>query len=199
MNVFFILNNLTKCSAETSELKHGNPDWKWLLGKIEHSQDTRLSHFCVRNAIQRNKQTEWNFLAIIHKKRKSDRIIKSDSRVQDLDTILAIQKNKPITNNDPEPVVESNRKTYSVKRNLIRQDAFQNPISFFYNHFIKIQASPQLFLTYVCFPLYWKELFQEDKKSFDTVLISIFVKLRVLLILILDLTWFWTKSALRWN
>lgn len=85
-------------------------------------------------------------------KKKSDRIVKSDSRVQDLDTILAIQKNKSITNNDPEPVVESNRKNDSVKRNLIRQDAFQNPISFFYNHFIKIQASPQLFLTYVCFP-----------------------------------------------
>lgn len=67
---FFILNNLTKSSAETSELKHGNPDWKWLLGKIEHRQDTRLSHFCVRNAIQRNKQTEWNLLAIIHKKEK---------------------------------------------------------------------------------------------------------------------------------
>lgn len=198
MNVFFILNNLTKSSAETSELKHGNPDWKWLLGKIERSQDTRLSHFCARNAIQRNKQTEWNLLAIIHKK-KSDRIVKSESRVQDLDTILAIQKNKPITNNDPEPVVESNRKNDSVKRNLIRQDAFQNPISFFYNHFIKIQASPQLFLTYICFPLYRKELFQEDKKSFDKVLISIFVKLRVLLKLTLDLTWFWTKSALRWN
>lgn len=103
-----------------------------------------------------------------------------------MDTILAIQKNKPITNNDPEPVVESNRKNDSVKRNLIRQDAFQNPISFFYNHFIKIQASPQLFLTYVCFPLYRKELFQEDKKSFDKVLISIFVKLRVLLKLTLD-------------
>lgn len=132
-------------------------------------------------------------------KKKSDRIVKSESRVQDLDTILAIQKNKPITNNDPEPVVESNRKNDSVKRNLIRQDAFQNPISFFYNHFIKIQASPQLFLTYVCFPLYRKELFQEDKKSFDKVLISILVKLRVLLILVLDLTWFWTKSALRWN
>lgn len=112
---------------------------------------------------------------------------------------IGYQKNKPITNNDPEPVVESNRKTDSVKRNLIRQDAFQNPISFFYNHFIKIQASPQLLLTYVCFPLYWKELFQEDKKSFDKVLISIFVKLRVLLKLTLDLTWFWTKSALRWN
>lgn len=80
-------------------------------------------------------------------KKKSDRIVKSDSRVQDLDTILAIQKNKPITNNDPEPVVESNRKNDSVKRNLIRQDAFQNPISFFYTYFIKIQASPQLFLT----------------------------------------------------
>lgn len=132
-------------------------------------------------------------------KKKSDRIVKSESRVQDLDTILAIQKNKPITNNDPEPVVESNRKNDSVKRNLIRQDAFQNPISFFYNHFMKIQASPQLFLTYVCFPLYRKELFQEDKKSFDKVLISIFVKLRVLLKLTLDLTWFWTKSALRWN
>lgn len=64
-------------------------------------------------------------------KKKSDRIVKSESRVQDLDTILAIQKNKPITNNDPEPVVESNRKNDSVKRNLIRQDAFQNPISFF--------------------------------------------------------------------
>lgn len=77
-------------------------------------------------------------------------------------------------------MVESNRKNESVKRNLIRQDAFQNPISFFHNHFIKIQASPQLFLTYVCFPFYRKELFQEDKKSFYKVLISIFVKLRVL-------------------
>lgn len=122
-------------------------------------------------------------------KKKSDRIVKSESRVKDLDTILAIQKNKPITNNDPEPVVESNRKNDSVKRNLIRQDAFQNPISFFYNHFIKIQASPQLFLTYVCFPLYRKELFRKIRRVLiKYVLISIFVKLRVLLKLTLDLT-----------
>lgn len=65
---------------------------------------------------------------------------------------------------------------------------FKTQFPFFYNHFIKIQASPQLFLTYVCFPLYRKELFQEDKKSFDKVLISTFVKLRVLLKLTLDLT-----------
>lgn len=59
-------------------------------------------------------------------KEQGDRIVKLKARIPDLETILVNQENEPIANIDHEPIVESNGKSVSVKRNLIRKSAFQN-------------------------------------------------------------------------
>lgn len=56
-----------------------------------------------------SKKSEWNLLAIIHKKAKwSNRQIKGTG--PRLGDNIAIQENELITNIDPEPLVESNGK-----------------------------------------------------------------------------------------
>lgn len=79
-------------------------------------------------------------------------------------------------------MVESNGKSVSVKRNLLRKSAFQNSVYFFHDNSIKIKHMVIISYVGLVFAfLIIKGPFQKDKNRFDKILISIFVKLRVLL------------------
>lgn len=137
--VFLILNCFTQSFADTFEILNVNPEWKLALTKIEELrkivkiQDDKLSMLEMQSKESSNLALTDLQITI---KQQSDRIVSLEARIQDFETILTTEENRPCKNIDPEPLSESNENNFSAKQKLVKKGTFK--YQFYFHYYIKV-------------------------------------------------------------